>query len=144
MAVYQVNRATVALSTANDSLTLVGVSGRTLRIKRITLGGQGTSSAANVMMVMRSTGGTTGGGAITPAPTTSGAAAAAFAAYTTWSAQPTPGAVLDRLPVNTNGGLVVIYYPPGQELELRGTEQLSFRSETGTGFVSLSVVVEEL
>lgn len=143
MSTYYVTRASSALSTTNDTLTIVGAANRTIKIKRITIGGLGTASASNVVQVARSTGGTTGGGAQTANPMTTGAGATACVVNTTWSAQPTLTSVLDRVPVNANGGLAVIYYPPGQEPELRGTEQLSVRSETGTSNISITVVFDE-
>lgn len=144
--IYLINRASAALSTTNDLLTLVGAANRTVRIRRVTIYGLATASAANVVLMQRSTGGTTGGGAITPAPQVNSDRAASFSAFTTWSAQPTLTAntVLGRFGVNANGGVASVYYPPGYQPEIRGTEQISFRSEIGTSNVSIEVEVEEL
>lgn len=144
--IYLINRGSTALSTTNDLLTIVGAANRTVRIRRVTIYGLATASAANVVLMQRSTAGVTPGGAITPAPQVNSDRAASFAAYTTWTTQPTltPNVILGRFGVNANGGVANVYYPPGYQPEIRGTEQLSFRSESGTSNVAIEVEVEEL
>lgn len=145
MSTYTVTRASTVLSTTNDLLTIISASSRRVRIIEISIGGMGTTSAANSVMVQRSTGGTTGGGAITPEKTIGDAPAASTVVNTTWAAQPSlSGTPLLRLPVNSNGGVYRWVARPGQEIELRNGEQLSIRSETGTGNVVTHVVFEEL
>lgn len=145
MAIYRVTRGSTALSTTADLITVIAPSSRTIRIRRISVAGLATASAANVILVQRSTGGTTGGGALTPAPVVTESAASGTVVNTTWSAQPTPtaGVILDRIGVNANGGVNNLFYPPGSEIILRNSEQLSFRSETGTSNVTISLEFDE-
>lgn len=141
--IYNITRTSTALSTTNDYLSIIGATNRAFKIKWISVVGMGTASAANEILLQRTTGGTTGGGAITPSPMMVQQAAAAMAVWTTWSAQPTPSTVLDRLPVNANGGNTFRWYPPGTEPEFRGTEQVGLRSASGTSSVTVTVCVEE-
>lgn len=145
MAEYAVTRSSTALSTTNDLLTLKAASNRRTRVKAITVGGMGTTSAANSIIVARSgTTGTTPGGALTPALKRADDPASSTLVYTTWSAQPTLDSnPLLRLPVNANGGVFRWVAPPGQEIEIRNGEQLSFRSETGTSNVVISVELDD-
>lgn len=146
MPIYTVSRGSTALSTTNDLVTLVGATGRAYRLLYVVIGGLATASAANVVLMQRSTGGTTGGGGITPAPSEPSSPAAGFSAFTTWAAQPTLTAntVLHRFAVNANGGLHPVYFVPPMEVKWRGTEQVSFRSETGTSNVTITIVIEEI
>jgi hypothetical protein len=111
----------------------------------ISIGGMGTATAANELGIWRSTGGSTGGGALTPTKFVTDQPTQSFTNFTTWSTQPTVTAdpVL-RLPVNSNGGIYRWVARPGEEVELRNSEQLSLRSAVGTGSVSMHVVVEEM
>lgn len=137
-----------ALSTSNDHFTLIGASNRTLRIKRITAVGMGTASAANEILVQHSTGGTTGGGAITAAPLLGAntAATQAFTVNTTWSSQPslTSNTIVARIGLNANGGFWSQRWGKGDEPELRGTDQISVRSASGTSNALIEFEVEEL
>jgi hypothetical protein len=145
MAEYAVTRSSTALSTSNDLITIVAAANRRTRVKAITVGGMGTTSAANSIAVSRSTGGTTPGGALVPPLKRVDDPASSTLVYTTWSAQPTvaAGGPLLRLPVNANGGVIRWVAPPGQEIELRNSEQLSFRSETGTSNVVITVEFDD-
>ena len=127
-----------ALSTSNDTMTFVAASTRALIITAIMLGGMGTASAANSLKVCRSTGGTTGGGAVTPAPANPASPAAACSVFTTWSSQPTLGAVLDNISINANGAIVRVPYRIG----VPGSGQISLRSGVGTSNVNCTVHFE--
>jgi hypothetical protein len=144
MPLYTVSRGSTALSTSNDLLTIVASSTKPLRVYLAELKGMGTTSAANAVLVSRSSSGTTGGGGITPTPLNSGSGAASFAAYTTWSAQPTLGATLLRLGVNANGGIDKWQAFPGSEIQIPVSGQLSIRSESGTSNVLANLVIEEV
>jgi len=144
MAAFKVTRPSTALSTANDLGTLVCAANRRLRVTAITVGGMGTASAANSVMVQRSTGGVTAGGSIAFERTVTDSVAVAALFHTTWGTQPTlSGTPLARVPINANGGVFRLVFQPGHEIELRNSEQLSFRSETGTSNVVLTIEMEE-
>jgi hypothetical protein len=142
---YNVNRTGIALNTAQDSLTITAPAGRSLKIWRIKIGGEGTASASNEILVQRSTAGTTPT-AMTPAPTNPDYAAATFTVATGWATHPTPTAntVLERLEVNSNGGVVMLSYSPGQEIDVPGGGQISFRAAAGTGTVAIHCQVEQI
>lgn len=143
MSLYSVSRSNVALSTSNDLMTFVAPANRRIQILEISIGGMGTASAANELNVARSTGGTTGGGALTSEPLDPDSVAAGSTVYTTWSAQPTVGNSLLRLPVNANGGIYRWVARPREELVARNSGQISMRSAVGTSNVSVHVVYEE-
>ena len=88
MALFAVTKTGAALSTTADLVTIVAAAGKPLRVLYAELSGLGSSSAPNEVQIARSTGGTTPGGAITAEPL-AGSGVASFAAYTSWSAQPT-------------------------------------------------------
>lgn len=144
MPLYMVTRTSSALSTSNDSLTIVASSTKPLRIYMVDVKGMGTSSAANEVAVARSSSGTTGGGGITPTPINSGSGSASFSAYTTWSAQPTLGAALWRAGVNANGGIDKFIAIPGAEIQVPVSGQVSIRSISGTSNVVLNLLIEEV
>ena len=148
-AIYTLSRSNTALSTTADWLTLISAATRSLRIREIGFGGMATASAANEVGIARvSVAGTTGGGALTAVPLNPNAAAAGFTNFTTWSAQPTLGNVILRLPLNANGGVFRWVAPPGMEIEVPGGNNaagsISIRSIVGTSNVTGYVVVEEL
>lgn len=143
MSLYSVSRSNVALATANDTMTFLSPANRRIRIVEVSIGGMGTASAANEVSVARSTGGTTGGGPLTSEPLEPDSAAAASVVNTTWSAQPTLGNVLLRLPVNANGGIYRWVARPGEEIVARATGQFSIRSAVGTSNISIHVIYEE-
>jgi hypothetical protein len=143
MPLYAVSRSNVALSTTADLMTFLSAASRFCKIWEISVGGMGTSSAANEVLVATSSGGTTGGGALTLEPLDPDSPAGVTTVNTTWSAQPTIGDVLLRLPVNANGGIYRWVARPGQELKARGAGQISLRSAVGTSNVSIHVVFEE-
>lgn len=144
MPLYTVSRGSTALSTSNDLVTIVASSTKPLRVYLVDMKGMGTTSAANAVLVSRSSSGTTGGGAITPSKLNSGSGSASFAAYTTWSAQPTLGDTLLRLGVNANGGIDKWQAFPGGEIQIPVSGQLSIRSESGTSNVLVNLIIEEV
>lgn len=145
MAFYSVTRPLVALSTTTDLMTFISAANRRVRIHAILIGGLATASAANSVMVQRSTGGATGSAPVTPEKTATDAPAAVTVVNTAWVTQPTLSLTpLLRLPVNANGGVVRWTAYPGREIEIRNTEQLSIRSETGTSNITITVEFEEI
>jgi len=141
--IYTASRASSALSTTNDTVTIICGASKTIRIKRIVFGSMGTASAANEIFISRSTGGTTGGGAITPTPHAAEQPASGCTVYTTWSAQPTLNVTILRATLNANGAVWVWVATPGEEIILRNSEQLSIRSVSGTSSVVVDVTWEE-
>lgn len=144
MPLYSVTKTSTALSTSNDAVTIVASATKPLRVYIIDIKGMGTTSAANEVLASRSSGGTTGGGGITPSPTNSGSSSASFAAYTTWSVQPTLGATIWRFGVNANGGIDKFVAIPGAEIQIPVGGQLSLRSASGTSNVTINLLVEEV
>jgi hypothetical protein len=144
MPVYNVSRASSALSTTNDTLTIIASSTKPLRVIFGKVAGMGTASAANEVLLMRSSGGSGGGGAITPTPVNSGDPAASFTVNTTWSTQPTAGAVLHRFAPNANGGIDPWVAVPGAEISIPVSGQVSLRSASGTSNVVPNFTIEEV
>jgi hypothetical protein len=143
---YSLSRASAALSTTNDHLTIIPAASRTFDLIEVSIGGLGTASAANVLLTSRSSGGTGGGGAVTAQPLREAQAAFGGTNFTTWAMQPTLGPTLLRLPVNANGGIYRWVRPPGMVTTFiagNTNPQLSFRSETGTSSISFHTIVEE-
>jgi len=141
---YSANRTSSALSTTNDTMTIIAPSTRALKIWEIRLYGQGTASAANEVAIARSSGGTTGGGAITPVPLATLSAASGVTVNTTWSAQPTLGVVLRRVGINANGAYSPLVFMPGSEIDVPPSGQISIRSIAGTSNVTAEVIFEEV
>lgn len=144
MPLYTVTKTSTALSTSNDSVTIVASSTKPLRVYMVDIKGMGTSSAANEVLMSRSTSGTTGGGGITPAKINSNSNAASFSAYTTWSVQPTLGDTLWRFSVNANGAIDRFTAMPGCEIQVPVSGQLSIRSASGTSNVTINMMIEEV
>lgn len=143
-ALYTVTRTSSAVSTSNDSLTLIAASGKPFYIHIAAIEGMGTSSAANEIVLARSTGGTTGGGAITPSPNDPGSTPASLLVYTTWVAQPTLGSVLWRFGPNANGGASKQVTPPGMSFFVPASAQVSLRAVSGSSLVLLNLQLEEI
>lgn len=141
---YSISRTGTALNTANDVLTIIAPSTRALKIWEVRIDGQGTASAANEVALARSTGGTTGGGPITPTPLATLSPAAGMTVNTTWAVQPTLGAVVRRIGVNANGAQAARVFPPGSEIDIPPSGQVSLRSIAGTSTVSVELIVEEV
>ena len=140
---YIVNKTQTALNTTKDSLTITAPATRALKVSNIRAYGGGTASAANEIGIHRSTVGTTPT-AITPTPLSTLAPAAGFTAASLWTTDPTLGVVIDRMAVNSNGGVAAVAIGPGNEIEIPPSGQISFRAISGTGIVTLSCLVEEV
>lgn len=145
MPLFSVSRGRTSLSTTADLLTIVASSTKPLRVTMIDIKGMDTASAVNEVLVQRSSGGTTPGGAITPSKVNPSSASASFAAYTTWGAQPTlDGSILWRFGPNANGGIDKYVAPPGWEFPVPVGGQVSIRSASGTGNVTINLAIEEI
>lgn len=147
MARFGLGVTNTALSTTNDTLTIISASARRLKIYAIRLAGMGATSAAAAALtvhVMRSTGGTTPGGSVTPAELEADGGAAVFTNATTWAAQPTPSDVVLRLGLQAYGGIHPWVARKDEEIILRNAEQISIRSSVGTASVTLNVELEEI
>ena len=140
---YTVSKIGTAISTTNDSLTITAPTSRSLKIWGISMAGQGTASAANELLVSRSTAGATPV-AITPQPLNADYAAATFTAAGSWTTQPTIGVTLRRISCNANGGVTPLQFLPGNEIDIPGTGQITFRSAAGTSVMTLEVIVEQI
>lgn len=143
MPLYSVSRARSALSTTNDTITITASATKPLKVYMVKVAGAETSSGYNTVLLARSSGGTTGGGAITPNPM-AGSSSASFTVATTWSAQPSLGAVMHRFAPNSNGGIDPFVAIPGGEISVPVGGQLSLRSEVGTANVVVNMVIEEI
>ena len=144
MPLYTVTKTRTALNTSNDSITIAASSTKPLRVYMIDSKGADSSSTPNEIVCARSSGGTTGGGGITPSPINRNSSAASFSAYTTWTAQPTLGAVLWRLAPNANGGKDTFVAIPGAEIQIPVSGQMSLRSASGVSNVVLNLLIEEV
>lgn len=131
---------------AQDFITIVSPSGRRVRICEVSVGGAGTTSAAQRLRVCRSSGGTTGGGALTPNKFDhTDQPAAASTVNTTWSGQPTADTHGKVLTWNALGGANNWIPPKGAGIEARNGENISIRADLAATFqaCSVSVVFEE-
>lgn len=145
MPLFTLTRTSTALSTTADLVTLVASASKPLRVLIADIKGMGTASAANEVIMSRSSGGTTPSGTITPEKINSGSAAASFSAYTAWVTAPTLAAQpLWRFGVNSNGGIDKFVAVPGAEISVPVNGLISFRSASGTGNVTISLLVEEI
>ena len=140
---YLVTKVGTALNTSKDSLTITAPAARSLKIWSIVIAGQGTASANNEILVSRSTVGTIPT-AVTPQPLNADYAAASFTVASLWTTDPTIGVTLRRISVNSNGGVTPVQFLPGNEIDVPGAGQISFRSAVGTGIVTIEVIVEQI
>lgn len=143
---YVVKRENQTPVSGQDFLTLISASNRRLRVISATVGGQGSSSAAQGLVMSRSAAGTTPGGAIAPDKFEhTDQPAATFTTATTWSVQPVPVTNGEVLPFNAMGGGFRWTQQSGKTMEARNGECISFRPPAGvtSQSCSLSVVVEE-
>jgi hypothetical protein len=88
-------------------MTIVPAANRVIQLIEFSVQGMATASAANQVNIYNiTTAGTTGGGAITPSKLNAGyGPASASTVSTTWSVQPTVGAIIVPLGCNANGGI---------------------------------------
>ena len=95
MLLYNVIRSNVTPTAAQDFFTIISNATRSFAILELDAEGAGTASAYTETGVYRvGTAGATGGGAITPVPVNPALAAAGFTVDTTWTTQPTVGALI--------------------------------------------------
>lgn len=141
---YTVSRTNTALSTTADFMTIIAPATRALKIWAVRAYGGAAASAYNEVLVSRSTGGATGGGAITPTPKATLSAASGVTVNTTWTTQPTIGVAIQRIGLNANGAVVPLVFPPGGEIDVPPSGQISIRSASGTSLASIEVEFEEV
>jgi hypothetical protein len=155
---YRVGRDNVALSTSNDYFTIIAGAVRSLLLTEVDAQGAGTASAHNAFGIYRvATAGTTGGGSVTPVPKlapnmtgTTPALAFSGLVHTTWSVQPTLGALVQQCGLNANGQRHfwranpnlnnAISVPGGNN----AAASLSVRSISGTSNASIAVEFLEI
>jgi hypothetical protein len=147
MAVYTIAKDNTALSTSADFMTLIPAAAHPIQIIEISIAGMGTASAANSLGVYRSTAGTTGSSGITPTPlgrySSTNPPVANTVVWTAWATQPTLGGLILDLGVNSNGGIYRWVARPGEEIICAATDEISLRAITGSGSVSIHVVIAE-
>lgn len=134
MAFYAGSVAPSSPGTTNDVLTITAAASRHAFVHEVSVGGEGTTSAAGELDVARAT--TVGATptAQTPEKIDPDSASPGATLATAWTTQPVVSAVkILRLPVNANGGVYRWVAKPGMEIVLRGTGvegQLSLRFGT--------------
>lgn len=148
---YVLKQNNITPTAGNDIMTIISAANRRIRLTEVTVGGRGTSSAAQQIEFGRSTGGTTGGGALTPSKYDhQDQPAAASTVDTTWSVQPTLDTHTEIANFNALGGAFRWTPPvkggPGSAgIEVRNGDNISVRATSGVTFqpLSVSVVYEE-
>ncbi len=144
MRLYTVRREGVSPTLNQDIMTIIAPANKMIRIKRIRVSGEDTTSTAIRTVIQRSTGGITGGGAITPEKANSSDPAASMTINTTWATQPTlSGGAHYAESWNSFGGGFDLTLD-GRELYLVNSEQLSIRNTVGAPKMSIAVEIEEL
>jgi hypothetical protein len=104
MLLYNITRSNVTPTASQDFFTIISNATRSFGIIELDAEGAGTASAYTETGVYRVTGaGVTGGGAITPTPVNPALAAFGGVVDTTWTTQPTVGALIHTMPINSNG-----------------------------------------
>jgi hypothetical protein len=104
MLLYNIVRSNVTPTASQDFFTIISNATRSFGILELDAEGAGTTSAYTETGVYRvGTAGVTGGGAITPAPVNPAQAAFGGTVNTTWSTQPVIGALIQSMPLNSNG-----------------------------------------
>lgn len=104
MLLYNIVRSNTLPVAAQDFMTIISNATRSFAIIELDAEGAGTASAYTEMGIYRvSTAGTTGGGALVPTPVNPAQPAFGGVVDTTWAAQPTVGALIHTMPVNSNG-----------------------------------------
>ena len=133
---------TVTPTDGEDIMTLVSAASRRLRIAQVTVGGVGTTSAAQGLIVTRSSGGTSGGGALTSRKFDSAdQPSAAATVNTTWTGQPTIEAEGEEMVWNSLGGSNRWIPPRGEGFEVRDGGQISIRAKVAATFQPCRVTV---
>jgi hypothetical protein len=132
-----------AVSTTNDSLAFSVPSTCAGMLKYLNIYAFGILSAPIELVLARSSGGATPGGLITPNPQGALMTTSAITVPTTWGTQPTLGAVLSRISINSNSGVRAML-PPGMEFDMAPSSTLSLRSISGTGLVVVEFGFEQI
>jgi hypothetical protein len=145
---YVVARQNITPTAANDVFQFLSLASRRMRMIQVSIGGLGSSSAAQQFLLGRATGGTTPGGPIVPDKFEhNDQPAAVTVVNTTWSAQPTMGTNYVVLGWNALGGSIIWNAPAGgNKFEARNAEFLSLRALTsGVTYqaCSVSAIFEE-
>jgi hypothetical protein len=149
MSVYSWTVSTAALSTTNDTMSLIPASSRIDWIIEVSVGGMGTSSVANEVDVFnQTTAGTTGSGAVTAQKFSPDSNAVGSVVDSAWTTQPVVGQPFIALPVNSNGGIYRWVARPGEEIVLRGAATSNFAASyrakvTTSGTATIHTVVIE-
>jgi hypothetical protein len=127
--------------------TLISGAGRRIRVIAATVGGAGSSSAAQGLVMSRSATGTTPAGAITPTPAEHAEQPAAnFTTALTWATAPAGATNGELMPYNALGG--PFRYTSTQKvppIEARNGEVIVFKPVAALTpqATSLSILVEE-
>jgi len=104
MIIYNVVRSNTTPTASQDFYTILANATRSFGILEVDVEGAGTASAYTEIALYRTTtAGNTGGGPITAVPVNPALPASGFTAETTWTTQPTVGALIHTCPVNSNG-----------------------------------------
>jgi hypothetical protein len=151
MALYTTSINSVALSTSNDTRTIVTTAtgaGSVVRVLEASLSGEASSSTVTAVAVNRpGTAGITPGGAATLNKIDPASANSSVTVATTWSTQPVLStADVIVLAFNAFGGGYKWTAFPGSEIVVGSqgaVANLSFRSRTGTPTVSGHIIFEE-
>ena len=104
MLLYNIVRSNALPVASQDFLTIISNATRSFGILELDAEGAGTTSAYTEMGLYRvTTAGATGGGAIVPTPVNPAQPAFGGVVDTTWTTQPTIGALIHTMPINSNG-----------------------------------------
>ena len=151
MLLYNVIRSNALPVSAQDFFTIIGAATRSFCILELDAEGAGTASAYTEMGIYRvGTAGTTGATAITPSPVNPAQPAAAALVWTAWTGQPTIGALVHTMPINSNGqryfwrampNLSNAIWSPGGNV---AASYLSFRPITISGNTTVRAQIGEI
>ena len=130
----------------SDILTIVTAAARRARLVEVSVAGNGTTSAYQMIEVGRSTGGSTGGSSQIPGKFDhTDQPLQVHSYFTTWGTQPSLDANSEVVGWNALGGANRWIPPKGSGLEARAGELISIRCSLGSTPQpqSVSVIVEE-
>ena len=104
MLLYNITKSNALPVAAADFFTVLSNATRSFGILELDAEGAGTTSAYTEMGIYRvGTAGATGSAPITPAPVNPAQPAFGGVVNTAWTTQPTVGALIHTMPVNSNG-----------------------------------------
>ena len=151
MLLYNIIRTNVLPVAAADLLSIISAAARSLCILEIDVEGNGVTSAYTELGLYRvGTAGATGSGAIVPAPVNPAQPAFGGVVNTAWATQPVVGALVQNIPLNSNGqryfwrampDLRNAIWSPGGAV---AAGSLSLRPVTVNGNISLRLLVGEI